>query len=159
MAHVSTQYLRDTFSYDPDTGLIYRIKTGKLVRTVSPQGRARVMIHGRRYMASHRLAWQLVTGSEPNMDIDHIDGDPLNNRWSNLRLCNDSLNQANRKLSPKSTSGLKGVTWHKSRGKWQATIKVHGKGYYLGLFTDPNEAHEAYLSAARRYFGEFARAA
>ena len=54
------------------------------------------------------------------------------------------------------TSGYKGVSWYKRDRKWQAGIKVNGKFIYLGLFNDPKEAHEAYIKAAKKHFGEFA---
>jgi hypothetical protein len=94
----------------------------------------------------------------PDGIIDHIDGDPLNNRISNLRISNTSLNAANKKTPSTNTSGLKGVSFVKSTGKWGAYIKINGKSKSLGTkFSSPSDAHNAYVIAARQYFGDHAR--
>lgn len=152
----------ERFTYDADTGEIRRLtgtrqhKAGTVATTVSPSGRARLFINGR-YFSAHRVVWQMAYGEAPTADIDHANGDPLDNRLCNLRLCDDSTNQANRKLTKLNSSGFKGVTWHKQCRRWQAAIKVHGKNHHLGLFDHPADAHSAYIAAARAYFGEFAR--
>lgn len=84
--------------------------------------------------------------------IDHINGDKLNNQRDNLRSATNSQNRANSKS--KNKTGYKGVT--KKRNKWQAQINVDGQKIYLGTFDSPEEAHQAYIKAAERYFGEFA---
>lgn len=89
--------------------------------------------------------------------VDHIDGNPLNNRRSNLRIATIAENSANCKKSVRNTSGFKGVTLHKKSGKWQSCIKSGGKSHYLGLFNNPEEAFTAYKQAAIRLHGEFAR--
>lgn len=165
MKTISTELLRTLFTYDGATGnLIRRIPSdrlpaGSVANKVSRlHGHQRVAIN-RKFYYAHRLVWQIVYGEPPARTIDHVNGDPADNRISNLRLCNDSQNQANRKRPATNTSGLKGVTWNKASQKWQAGIKVHRKSYHLGLFDDPEEAHRAYMEAARQHFGEFARAA
>ena len=95
----------------------------------------------------------------PPFDLDHIDGDRTNNRMSNLRPTNDRLNCGNAKRYKNNTSGHKGVSWHITKKAWFANIRVHGKLVHLGKFNDPETAHEAYMTAARKHFGEFARAA
>ncbi|WP_155638650.1 HNH endonuclease [Burkholderia cepacia] len=99
-------------------------------------------------MGRHRIRDGLV--------VDHVDGNPLNNRRSNLRVCTYSQNNSNRGKSPNNSSGYKGVTFHKQMKKWQAQIMVNEKCIHLGLFTDPESAHEAYKKAALEYQGEFA---
>jgi hypothetical protein len=89
--------------------------------------------------------------------VDHIDGNPLNNRRSNLRLATPSENQWNQKRSCANTSGFKGVGWHERDRRWQARIRKEGKLYHLGNFKSPEEAHEAYCRAAAELHGEFAR--
>lgn len=90
------------------------------------------------------------------MQVDHINGDGLDNRRSNLRLATHTENLRNRGMNSNNRSGYKGVSWHKQRGKWCAKIMVGRRGISLGLFFDPVEAALAYDEAARNYFGEFA---
>lgn len=93
----------------------------------------------------------------PGELVDHIDGDRLNNRRSNLRVATQSQNQFNRSKPRNNTSGFKGVSWKKSHKSWQAIIKVHGKHIHLGYFDIPEEAHAAYMKAACKYAGQYAR--
>lgn len=93
------------------------------------------------------------------MQVDHIDGDGLNNRRANLRQASHSQNQRNRGLGRKNTSGYKGVSWHTSSGKWWARIWAGGKRETIGSFATPEAAHAAYVEAAIKLHGEFARTA
>jgi hypothetical protein len=99
----------------------------------------------------------LVNGEWPAGGLDHKDGNRANNAISNLRLASDSQNQANRKGN-RSRGLPKGVTRHRT-GKYQAAIKVGGKAIHLGLHATAERAHAAYVAAARKHYGEFARAA
>ena len=92
----------------------------------------------------------------PGMDVDHINGNPLDNRRANLRVCTRSENNGNLRRPRHNTSGFKGVCWEKWSGKWKATIKVKGKSRSLGRFLTPEDAHGAYCAAARAVWGEFA---
>jgi hypothetical protein len=97
-----------------------------------------------------------MTGSSP-AGIDHRDRNGLNNKWNNLRAANQTQNNGNSRLSTKNKSGRKGVFWSKHRQTWTAQIKK-GKSTHLGYFETVQEAADAYLIAARNYFGEFAGA-
>lgn len=90
-------------------------------------------------------------------DVDHINGNKLDNRKSNLRIATRSQNNANSKLSSHNNSGYRGVGWMPARNKWRARIQINGKGIHLGLFETIEEAALAYNAAARKYFGEFAK--
>lgn len=157
--------LRELFGYDPDTGVMrWRVSTnsrvvvGQEAGCVNGGGYIVVSVDGRLYRA-HRLIWLYVYGRWPGTDIDHIDGDPQNNRLTNLREATVSQNQANARRRANNTSGFKGVNFHKRGRKWQARIRVNGKSLYLGFFDSREAAHAAYVAAARELFGEFARAA
>jgi hypothetical protein len=104
------------------------------------------------------LMHRLIMNAPADLYVDHRDGDGLNNRRTNLRLCTNSQNQMNRHVV-RSASGRKGVTWNKSVQKWQASIKKDRRSYYLGCFSSLDEAEAAYLSAAAEMFGEFANRA
>lgn len=107
----------------------------------------------------HRVIMERILGTplSPKMEVDHIDGNSLNNRRSNLRLATHQQNSRNRKLNKNSGTGFKGVSYRKDNHKWRAIIVVNQCNICLGQFDTPQEAHEAYCKAAEKYFGEFAR--
>lgn len=113
-------------------------------------------INYRKYLA-HRVAFALHYGRWPKEHIDHANGVRTDNRICNLREASASQNMQNSKAKSRNTSGYKGVTWDKSKGKWQASIRHNGKSKFLGRYDDPKEAFSAYCEAAKRYHGEFAR--
>jgi hypothetical protein len=104
-------------------------------------------------LRTHRVIWKMVHDQEPD-EVDHKDGDPLNNRLANLRAATRMQNMGNTRLRP-GASGLRGVA--RCRRRWSATICVAGRSIRLGTYDTPAEAHAAYRRAARRYFGAFAR--
>lgn len=88
--------------------------------------------------------------------VDHIDCDPLNNRRSNLRVATYAQNAQNKgNYKRNQSSGLRGVQKH--HNKFVARISVQGHNRYLGIFETPEEAHTAYVTAAKLYYGEHAR--
>lgn len=97
-----------------------------------------------------------VIGAPDGVWVDHINGDPLDNRKVNLRLCDRTGNNRNSR-SRGCSSRFKGVCWNKNCRKWQAAIKVNRKSIHLGLFATEEEAAAAYDTAAKNYFGDFAR--
>lgn len=105
---------------------------------------------------AQRVIWAIVHGEWPAFGIDHIDGDPANNRLENLRIATQSQNCANRTSRKGATSKYLGV--HRQKKSWIAQIKpIGGKGYYIGSFKTEEEAAMAYNEEARRVHGEFAR--
>lgn len=101
----------------------------------------------------HRIIMKAQKGQE----VDHIDGNPLNNQRSNLRLCSKAQNRANRKLNANNKSGYKGVSWHIPTQKWLAHIKHNYKTYHLGLFLNKHEAAAVYNKYAIKFHGLYAR--
>jgi len=91
--------------------------------------------------------------------VDHINGNRLDNRLINLRLCDYSQNQYNKGLTKANKSGYKGVYWHKTKKKWATNISANKKQYYLGCFDTPEAAYAAYCEKAKELHGEFARLA
>jgi hypothetical protein len=171
MPDISLQYLRKILRYNPETGDFIganpfdRRTFGRRVGFQSRRtGRSDepvywiIQIGVVRYRA-HRLAWFYMTGEWPKILIDHKDCDGLNNRWGNLREADYSANNQNSRCRSDNQAGLKGVDYHKRARKWRASICLRGQRTYLGLFETAEDAHAAYVAAATRLFGEFARAA
>ena len=101
----------------------------------------------------HRLILDAASGQQ----VDHINGNGLDNRRPNLRLCTVAQNQWNSRRRADNTSGFKGVYFNIRDRKWWARIRVCGKRLELGRFDSALAASRAYDEAARKYHGEFAR--
>jgi len=100
---------------------------------------------------------RVIMNAPPEMEVDHINHDTLNNQKSNLRLCTRTENNRNqRKLSGNFSSQYKGVSWHQLAQKWRVQIQDNNKRRHLGLFTDETDAARVYNKAAREMFGEYA---
>jgi len=135
----------------------YCQETGSFTWKPKPAGHKRkdsgyisITIDGNEIKA-HRLAWFITHGEWPSSVIDHINGDPSDNRISNLRDATHKINAENKRKHHKdSASKMLGVCWHKHRSRWQAHLGHNGKTIYLGLHDTPEAAHEAYLSAKRK---------
>ena len=157
--------LRELLHYDSETGEFrWRKRPRNWARPSLSAGHSRseegyrcISIDRRLYRA-HQLAWFYMMGRWCRPAIDHRDGDAGNNRWSNLRRATASQNNANRRRPRHNKSGHKGVSLCSKSGKWRATISRNGKITHLGRFETAQAAHAAYLAAARKLFGEFARA-
>lgn len=165
--------LRQILCYDPQTGVLtwrarsystpqaqakHNKRVGQPAGYVWAKGYVRVHIDGAFYEGG-RIAFLMANGREPSGFVDHIDGDPSNNRASNLREATRSQNMANSRIRLGSSSGLKGVSFRKDSGKWAARIMADRTSRFLGLFRTPEEAHAAYAKAAQQTHGAFARAA
>jgi len=105
------------------------------------KGYIRIQIGGIMYFA-HRLIMEAFCG-ESEQDVDHIDRNPSNNNFHNLRYCTSSENNLNRDCC----DNAKGCYWHKTKKKWQAQISIDGKYKYLGYFDNEHDAHQAFLEA------------
>lgn len=106
-----------------------------------------------------RYMHHMVIGKAPEgMEVDHINGNGLDNRKINLRFCTHKENiRAGRKANPKATSRYKGVTWDVNRKKWHVSIKgLDGRRIFLGRFDSELDAANAYDKKAVELFGDFA---
>ena len=151
-----------TFTYDPETGDLWRLRSrvkghgGKpIVLTPTNLTSVNVNFHCNR-KRSH-LCWAPHHGLWPHegMVIDHINGNPSDDRITNLREWDQSQNAVNLRRSVLNTSGYKEVCREKRRGKWRTLTQHQGRNYHLGYFDDPKEAHEAHCAKARELHGEF----
>lgn len=98
-----------------------------------------------------------VMGYDNDLVIDHINGNPLDNRKSNLRICDTSQNAMNQKTSTRNNSGAKGVFWDKHRNKWRVTIAIGKHPKTVGRFNTYEEAVYAREQAEIEYYGNFRR--
>lgn len=103
------------------------------------------------------LMHRLIMNTPKGMDTDHINGNKLDNRRSNLRVCTTSQNCSNQHRRTNAKNNYRGVHWHKKLGKWQAKIVVNYKQIYLGVFENELDAAKTYNNAAIKHHGEFAR--
>ena len=107
----------------------------------------------------HRLvAEHFIENPQNKPCVDHIDGNILNNKLSNLRWATRNENMRNQKISITNTTGYKGVTYHKPTKKFVAKISIDNKRYYLGYFNTAQEASDVYEAKAKEKFGDFYRA-
>jgi len=128
----------------PDGGWYIRAcsKTGKIKR-----GRRRTTLK------LHRLIMKPSKG----MMVDHINGDGLDNRRENLRVCTHAENQRNARRRNDNKSGSKGVSWNKNAKKWRSQIRHEGKVRHIGLFESREEAARAWDAKAKEYHGKYAQ--
>lgn len=157
--------VREYLNYNPEDGSFVwikkpcnRIVVGSTAGYMRPDGYYMLGLFGGVYLY-HRLAWLWMTGEEAPMDIDHIDGNPSNNTFANLRLASRSENGMNKKLGGNNKTGLKGAQWCNKDSRWYGRITLKGRVHHLGSFDCPAAAHFAYQIAADKMFGKFARAA
>lgn len=151
--------LHERFTFDAEAGvLIWRIRpledfadvrawktcntlhAGKVAGRINSLGYRQIQIEGKK-RAAHRLIWTYVNGPIPDgLQVDHINGVRSDNRIDNLRLVTNTENARNSSIRRSSASGVTGVTWHKTTGKWVANIRVDGQDRHLGLFDTIEDA-------------------
>lgn len=142
--------------YEPTTGKFFT-KDGKERRLITDhRGYHRFSANKYGMVLAHRAAWAIHYGSLPEQHIDHIDGNKLNNRIDNLRICTHNQNQYNQGIRATNKSGYKGVSYMKSAKRWQAQICCNKKVTHLGLFIHKEDAAHAYDKAAILIHGDFA---
>ncbi len=150
----------EAFSYCPITGILSRkgqyYKSGrfsaydepKVVSGLNSYGYVQVRL-GQRTLLAHRIGWFLHHGYWPEV-IDHINGNPSDNRMENLRDISQAENVQNqRHAKSNSTTGLLGVSFDKARGKFVAAVGIGGKRKFIGRFASVEEAHSAYVEKKR----------
>lgn len=148
--------LKKICHYDPDTGVFRRIKKhtwrGNLIdcdhviNTPSLYGYYQINIFGRPY-AVHRLIFLYMTGKFPDADVDHINGDRIDNRWVNLRQVTRRENMMNVGVRSNSTTRVTGVSKRSDTGKYQVYVDVLGVRQSLGCYKTLKEAREVSRNA------------
>ena len=146
--------LRRRLAYRSDGVLIWkqphgkRTKPGQKAGTIGHKGYLYLKLDYRK-LSCHRVIWAIVKREDPmSLSIDHINGDPSDNRIENLRKATHRQNLSNRR-------GVKGYSFYEKRQKWQARIISNGKHSFLGYFDTKEQAREAYLRAKEKLHGDF----
>lgn len=157
---LSQDLLRTMFDYRDDGHLIRRVtrggcEKGGVAGTVCKRGYRYIAINGAKYSA-HRLIFLWHHGWLPTGDVDHKDLDKRNCKIENLRAADGAKNQHNRGLSRNNKSGVKGVCWDTSKGKWLAQCCVNRHNYVLGRFDNIKDAEAAVRAFREQHHGEFA---
>lgn len=153
--------LKELLRYDPETGdftwLVSRGRSPAGSRAESPdsKGYIRIGIDGFLHY-SHRLAFLYMTGAPPPAEVDHINRDRGDNRWTNLRLATSRDNKGNAGVRSDNTSGHRGVSWDKRSGEWQAYGRRTGRKIHLGYFDRLEEAASAAQKWRAESFKDFA---
>ena len=154
--------LKELLHYDPETGhftwLVSRrgtTRAGSRAGTPSGYGYIQIQIDGVLRRA-HRLAFLYMTGAFPPKDVDHINRVKDDNSWPNLRPATPRENEGNKGLQSSNTSGHRGVSWCKQRGKWRVLCKRDGRMIYLGRYSDLEEAAAVARTWRAENFKEFA---
>jgi hypothetical protein len=169
----SQEYLIECLSYNEDTGIFawnnrplhhFNTKRGanifnsrfanNITGYADQQGRIYIRIDGVKYMA-HRIAWKIITGKDPSDQIDHINRNPSDNRFCNLREATNSENNCNKIAQSNNKSGYKGVFFENQSQKFKAKIAKNGKTHFVGYFDNPEEAHKSYCKKAKLLHNEF----
>lgn len=150
--------------YDSDSGVLTRRlstnprgKAGDPIRVLNDEGYI-VCCIGKIKLRAHRVAWCWMTGSWPERDLDHINGDRTDNRFANLREATRSQNLMNTGVKRSNKSGVVGVHFCSERMKWVAQIKIGRRTTCLGRFDQFADAVAARKEAEKSYYGEFAPA-
>lgn len=163
-ASLTAARLREVLDYDAKAGrFTWRSNRGGLAvpgaiaGVIQPHGYRRISVDGKSYYAA-RLAIFWITGSWPRQIVDHMNGVRNDDRWSNIREATQSQNLANKRRQINNKAKLKGVCLDKRTRRYVAQISFNRHNIFLGRFDTKEEAHAAYVTAARKYFGRFARA-
>jgi hypothetical protein len=150
------------FVYDSKTG---EFRNARYKGSTAPKGALSGAFNERGYLnlyidsvlySGHRVAWKIVHGVDPEEEIDHADGNTSNNAISNLRSASRVDNIGNQRLSKRNTSGFKGVQYVRETCRWRANFGSGPTHKYCGMYDTPEDAHAAYVAAAKKYFGRFA---
>jgi hypothetical protein len=155
---ITQEQLKEFLEYDKETGVFirkidwYKSKKGDIAGTDDGRGYKKIWILGKKYLL-HRLAWLYVYGKFPDNDIDHINGNPSDNRIENLRDVSKSCNLQNQsRMHKNNKSGMLGVVAH--YGKYRAQLTIKGITLKSKRFESKEEAHAEYIKMKRFYHGE-----
>jgi hypothetical protein len=142
---------KNVFSYNPETGDLFSIQDDgsyKLRNYKNPRGDIVINVRYKKYYA-HRIIFMLEGIDPEGYHVDHVDGNPSNNRRDNLRLVSNQENQKNKQLPKNNKTGVMGV--YKVGDKWLASIRVNGRTIHIGSYDTINEAANARKSEEEKH--------
>ena len=154
---ITRDHVMEMLEYIPATGALLqkkkrpKVQVGSLAGVVTPQGYRYIQLGGVKY-AAHRLVWLIEKGKFPELFLDHMDKNKLNNQIQNLREVTGKQNNENKGAQRNSQTGIRGVSFVPKLKKYKAQIQHYGTNHYLGIYNTPKEAQEAYLEAAKQMF-------
>lgn len=148
--------VRESLKYNPDTGnFTSALHAGVKVRGfIGDNGYLRISFNKKTFFV-HRLAWFWVHGKWPEFDIDHINGNPSDNRLVNLREASRARNTHNQRIGKANTSGARCVSWSRNAKKWVIQITRFGHKFNLGTHSDKEKAIQLANEFLRKSDGEF----
>jgi len=155
MKKLTHEQLLASIHYNPLTGLFTKPGAEPFAGNSDGRGYMIIPVSGYCYRA-HRLAWQYMTGEWPSSELDHINGIKHDNRFSNLRICTHQQNNHNQGIRKTNTSGIKGVYWNKSWGKWMGQVCLNYKIHHTSGFDEIDSAASAVRELRESLHGEFA---
>ncbi len=158
MEKLTQEELKRQLNYNSDTGDFTwnikkkhsRFQIGDIAGCKVIQGYIVIKLDAKVYKA-HRLAWLYMEGYLPENEIDHINRIKNDNRWKNLRHVSRKCNRRNSGIARNNKSGITGISWAKSKEKWNANIKINHKAINLGYFENKDDAVEARWKAENKY--------
>jgi hypothetical protein len=154
---LSQNFLNSILRYE--NGFLYwkvnrgNVKAGSMAGCHAFKGYHIVRINSKNHYY-HRLIFMMHHGYMPET-IDHIDGNPANNRIENLRAATVSQNGWNQKIHKRNKSGFRGVSWNKKAKKWVANCMINGNQHYLGSFNSLDDASNVINEFRMKHHGEF----
>ena len=162
MQALTSDTLKQLLEYSPITGKFTwkvrrnghggGVRPGDIAGKTNPvSGYIAIGVNGGLYLA-HRLAFLYMTGEWPKKQVDHIDRDPANNAWRNLRPCTNKQNCENLSLRSDNKTGFAGVYWITRMQRWIAEVHHHGQRIHLGTFRLKEDAIRARKLGEKKYF-------
>lgn len=157
MKMLSQKTLKKALKYEPHTGTFTwrtprsKVQIGNIAGSLDKtrKGYRRIKLNGQAYSA-HRMAFLYMTGAWPINQVDHLNHDMDDNRWTNLREATQEDNSLNRKIPRNNKTGIVGVRWNAQCNKYQALIRHRNILYHLGLFKHFKDAVTVRKAAERR---------
>lgn len=156
---ITQEYLKELFDYDPEIGRFFRkVSRSNRTKVGDEAGWLSALRDGKRYRQisidgqiyyAHRLVFLYVEGAFPPELVDHVNGNGLDNRYSNLRKVSPVENNQNTRLRKDNKSGCTGVSWYKRDEMWEVRIKVGSKYKFIGRFKSYSDAVKARHEASK----------